>query len=151
MLTRPSKIDVAKYSSPMAISDEPSTVGNGVIRTGSVLNHSSDLRRRPSATSVNGLFDSTATVEGESSGEELAKDSSSDDSISSDQHNVVNPEQTRLPDISAIKFAYRPSVPAHRRIKESPLSSDNIFRQVVAVNLCFFNTSFFFQIYVTWQ
>lgn len=30
----------------------------------------------------------------------------------------------------ALKFAYRPLVPAHRRVKESLLSSDAIFKQV---------------------
>lgn len=34
---------------------------------------------------------------------------------------------------SDIKFTYRPSVPAHRVLKESPLSSDLIFKQVRTV------------------
>ncbi|KAJ1400682.1 hypothetical protein SESBI_29373 [Sesbania bispinosa] len=124
----------------MAISEEPDSAATASFQSGSALNHSS-VRRRPSATSTADLFNSSATVDGESSAEELVNDSGSDDSISSDQNNAAaNPEQKQVPDISAFKFAYRPSVPAHRRVKESPLSSDNIFRQLQShaglFNLC---------------
>lgn len=108
----------------MAISDEPETVATA-------LNHSS-LRRRPTAA---GLFNSPETTT-DSSGDDLAKDSGSDDSISSDAANS-QPQQKQDTDFSVLKFAYRPSVPAHRKVKESPLSSDTIFRQVLAVNFYF--------------
>ncbi|KAH1201173.1 Diacylglycerol O-acyltransferase 1B [Glycine soja] len=115
----------------MAISDEPESVATA-------LNHSS-LRRRPSATSTAGLFNSPETTT-DSSGDDLAKDSGSDDSINSDDAAVNSQQQNEKQDtdFSVLKFAYRPSVPAHRKVKESPLSSDTIFRQSHAglFNLC---------------
>ncbi|KAK4265641.1 hypothetical protein QN277_026666 [Acacia crassicarpa] len=50
-------------------------------------------------------------------------------------HQIV-PEQ--FPHVYDLRFAHRPSIPAHRRIKESPLSSNNIFQESHAglFNLC---------------
>ncbi|RDX87619.1 Diacylglycerol O-acyltransferase 1B [Mucuna pruriens] len=113
----------------MAISDEPESVATGLKQ--------SSLRRRPSATSAGDLFNSSRTMD--SSGEDLVKDTCSDDSISSDAVNL-EPQKKKEPDISVLKFAHRASVPAHRKVKESPLSSDNIFRQLQShaglFNLC---------------
>ncbi|XP_061374791.1 diacylglycerol O-acyltransferase 1C-like [Gastrolobium bilobum] len=133
----------------MAISDVPdtatSTVVAAAIQSDSDLRRPS-LRRRPSATSTGGLFD------GESAAEDAVRDSGSDESLkgknseedkdrkldhAANDDAVVNNITDREPVID-FKFTYRPSVPAHRKIMESPLSSDNIFKQSHAglFNLC---------------
>ncbi|XP_054806968.1 diacylglycerol O-acyltransferase 1A-like isoform X1 [Prosopis cineraria] len=133
----------------MAVSQVPESVGTSATTTTTASVHSdldlnlASLRRRPlSESSVR-----PEASEAESSAQDVLGDSDSNYSKSGtdggnqelEGPNVIDqkiPDQ--FPDVSELKFAYRPSVPAHRRIKESPLSSDKIFRQSHAglFNLC---------------
>ncbi|XP_028751495.1 diacylglycerol O-acyltransferase 1A-like [Neltuma alba] len=137
----------------MAVSQVPESVGTTATATTTTTTSASvhsdldlnlaSLRRRP----LSGSSVRPEASEAESSAEDVLRDSGSNYSKAGAEDgnqklegpNVISqkvPEQ--LPDVSALKFAYRPSVPAHRRIKESPLSSDKIFRQSHAglFNLC---------------
>ncbi|KHG18060.1 Diacylglycerol O-acyltransferase 1 -like protein [Gossypium arboreum] len=120
----------------MAMSESPEISGSstatviGTSRSESDLNHFAPRRR-----AVNNAVDArTRVVERNNSGNGETVDARDRMESANFSRENVNENPTN----SDTRFTYRPSVPAHWRIKESPLSSDNIFQQSHAglFNLC---------------
>ncbi|XWS17429.1 hypothetical protein CRYUN_Cryun33cG0066700 [Craigia yunnanensis] len=119
----------------MAISESPEILGTKPTST----SHSDSdhnlfsLRRRTTSTAIAG----TGTPDLDVSGNGEAVDDR-DRVESANFTSNVGENANEIPNTSDIKFTYRPRVPAHWRIKESPLSSDAIFKQSHAglFNLC---------------
>lgn len=124
----------------MAMSESPEISGSstatviGTSHSESDLNHFA-LRRRAVSNAVDA---GTRVPESKNSGNGETVDARDRMESANFSRENVNENQTN----SDTRFTYRPSVPAHWRIKESPLSSDNIFQQVPSTRVFSFEMFF---------